>query len=464
MEDYRRQNRISSVAATSDTLTGRGGLSLFVRYLSQIQLQPLLEQHFGRLRRSRKGLPIWSLFLQFLCFLLDGTSRHMSYFDELANDEGYAAVLEKRRKDMASSHTIKRFFKSFSWLSGGLFRKILNTLFTWRLTLKQPRAVELSIDTMVMDNDEAPQRHGVGPTYKKVKGFQPLQMIWNGLIVDAVFRGGIRHSNHGNTVINMIKRMMPIIRRACGERVLIILRLDSGFFDERIIKICTELGVGFILSGKMYASIKEYVASQPRDGWSEFDNGHQVWAYQEFGWRCNGWERLYRAFYTRPVYEDQQGLLGFARPDNVILTNLGVDADVLKNCSKAEREHWLDPHTIIASHHGRGADELPHRGLKDFGFEELPFKRFVPNMAVYYCMLIGFFLYETFKEDVLADVIPITSYATTVRRKVIDIAAKIVRTGGRIILKVTQTVMAFLQFDKLWDRCQDPPRIPIAAT
>ncbi len=52
------------------------------------------------------------------------------------------------------------------------------------------------------------------------------------------------------------------------------------------------------------------------------------------------------------------------------------------------------------------ADELPHRKLKDFGFEELPFKRFVPNSAVYYCMLTSFFLFETYKEDVLTEVIP----------------------------------------------------------
>jgi len=41
----------------------------------------------------------------------------------------------------------------------------------------------------VMDNDEAQRRHGVEPTYKKVKGFQPLQMSWGRFIVDAVFRG-----------------------------------------------------------------------------------------------------------------------------------------------------------------------------------------------------------------------------------------------------------------------------------
>ena len=46
------------------------------------------------------------------------------------------------------------------------------------------------------------------------------------------------------------------------------------------------------------------------------------------------------------------------------------------------------------------ADELVHRALKDFASQTLPFKRFAPNAAYYYTLLVAFFLYECFKEDV----------------------------------------------------------------
>jgi len=97
--------------------------------------------------------------------------------------------------------------------------------------------------------------------------------------------------------------------------------------------------------------------------------------------------------------------------------------------------------------------------VKDFGFEALPFKRFPANAAFYYCMLIVFFLSETFKEDVLVEVLPITSDATTVRRVVIDIAAKVVWTGHQVIVNVTHSVMDTLHFAQLWARCQSPPPI-----
>ena len=108
----------------------------------------------------------------------------------------------------------------------------------------------------------------------------------------------------------------------------------------------------------------------------------------------------------------------------------------------------------------RGADELPHRGLKDFGFEQLPFKRFGPNGAFYYCMVIAFFLFECFKRDVSIDVLPMNAYATTIRRRLVDIAAKLVKTSGEVTLKVTRAVMGALRFDILWARCNNPPPIP----
>jgi hypothetical protein len=327
------------------------------------------------------------------------------------------------------------------------------------LKIRKPSEIVLTLDTMVMDNDEAKCREGSQPTYKNLKGFQPLQMIWERKIVDAVFRGGKKHSNYGNTAVNMVTDIVRMIRREYREDVTIILQTDSGFFDEANFKAFDALGIGFICTGKMYEGVKEQ--AQSRKDWGIYDNGHQVWEFMEFGFRCDKWDRFYRAIYTRPVYEGEQKLLDFARPDNVIVTNIGVNPQSLAYASEERRQAWIQPETLIRVHHLRGADELPHRGLKEFGFEELPFKRFASNSAFYYCMLISFFLFETYKEDVLQGIVPITSYATTIRRQLVDWAAKIIRTSGKIILKVTQAVMAAWHVDELWMRCQNPPPIVV---
>ena len=92
----------------------------------------------------------------------------------------------------------------------------------------------------------------------------------------------------------------------------------------------------------MYESVKEFVQNTNQSFWDEYSNGHQVWGFTEFGFRCDNWEAFYRAIYTCPLYEGQQMLLDFARPENVILTNIGISDDVLQHCSQERKKYWLD--------------------------------------------------------------------------------------------------------------------------
>jgi hypothetical protein len=447
-----------AVEITSDTLTGRGGLALFSRYLRSIDLFPHLHRLFGSLRKSSKGLAVTTLFHQLFCFFLDGTSRHLVRFDDLKEDEGYAAAIETRPDAMASSHTIKRFFGSFWWPRIWLFRHLLLHLFLWRLKLQAPKAVVLGMDSMVMDNDEARVRHGVQPTYKRVKGFAPLHLTWGRFLIDAVFRGGSKHSNSGNTAETMVRHVVALIRKHYRTDVPILFRLDAGFFDQKLFGVFEELRVGYVCTGKLYDDIKAYAARAPALAWSSYCTPEQEWRYLEFGDRRGQWTKGRRALLTRPLAEEGQWLLAFARPDTLLYTNLGMGEEIDGLVNEAGLGHWTGADRVIALHHGRGADELVHRALKEFGSETLPFKRFAPNAAFYYTMAVAFFLYECFKEDVTQPVVAVPSYATTLRRTVIDFAAKIVRTGGRTILKVTRATWDQLQIPTLWNLSRSPPR------
>lgn len=130
--------RIDEIGTTSDKITGRAGLSFFARYLDTIGIKVLIESFFGSIRKSRKGKGIYDLFKQVICFFLDGSSRHITYFDSLKRDEGYAASIEFTPAQLSSSHGIKRFFRGFSYLRNRLFRKLLQKMFLWRLKFRPP--------------------------------------------------------------------------------------------------------------------------------------------------------------------------------------------------------------------------------------------------------------------------------------------------------------------------------------
>lgn len=455
-----KSKRIDEVQVTNDCLTSRAGLNFFSRYLRGIDLFPHLDRLFGSMRKNPKGAPVDELFKQVLCFLFDGTSRHLTHFDVLAKDPGYAAAIETESDNMVSSHAIKRFYRAFSPQRAYKFRHALQHLFLWRLHLDRPKVIELNIDTMVMANDDAPKRHGVKPTYKKVLGFQPLQMTWGRYIIDAVFRGGDKHSNNGDTVKKMIRHVVRMIRTRYSRTVPIIIRMDSGFFDQNLFAAIEKLDIGFICGGKFYGDIKALTEALPETAYDHHfgKTDEDVWQCFEFGDRRQSWDTFRRAIFWRPLLEEKQFLLPGTRPGTIAYTNLGMGGVIDQQLREAGLAFMIETNAVIHSYHQRGADELVHRAFKDFGFEELPFQHFTPNAAFYYTMLLGFFLFEAFKEDVSAPVVPVTAYPTTLRRRLVDVAAKIVSHGGKTALKVTAAAMESLRFKELWERCLCAPR------
>jgi hypothetical protein len=257
------KHKIDRIETTNDCLSSRAGLSLIVRYIKSTRICHSLSKIFAFVKKTAKGTGLLSLFQQIICFFFDGTNLRLTHFDKLKNDEGYAASIETAKNQMASSHAIKRFFRAISKVRVWLFRKVLKQLFIWRLGIEKPKLIKIGLDTMVMDNDDSLKKEGVEPTYKKVKGFQPLQMYWGRYIIDAIFRNGKAHSNHGNHTVRIVKEIVELIRKHYSKDVPILLMADTGFFDKKLFALCDRLQIGFVIGGKMYADVKEYIANRP---------------------------------------------------------------------------------------------------------------------------------------------------------------------------------------------------------
>ena len=250
--------------------------------------------------------------------------------------------------------------------------------------------------------------------------------------------------------------MVLTIRCEYRGDVPIIIRMDSGFFDQKIFEICETLHVGYACGGKVYKDIKHMADNWDASKWKRFESGKKkAWKYAEFGIRQGNWKQFRRAIFCRLMHDDSKQLYlpGF-RPDTVIITNIGQGQAIDGMLEKAGAVEYLTTNGLVACYHERGSDELANRALKDFGHEQLPFKRFAPNAAWYYMMLVGHFMLESFKEDVSAPVLSIGSYATTVRRRLIDIAGKIVSHSGETILKVSKACMESLRLPELLHRCR----------
>ncbi len=185
-------SKITKISSTREKISGRGGLALFMRYVQKIGLYELFFKTVLPVlpRSNNKGLQLGQFIKQIIAFMIDGTETSISAFDVRKTDAGYASVIENPMEEMASSHQIKRFFAKMVFVKNKIFNNILHQLFLWRLQTEKPKIIELGIDTMVLNNDDARKREGCEVTYKRKKGFQPLHICWGPLLVDVLFRKG----------------------------------------------------------------------------------------------------------------------------------------------------------------------------------------------------------------------------------------------------------------------------------
>lgn len=453
--------KISDIQPTDECLSSRAGLAVFNRYLEASGLLDELQQRFEFVRKINRGLEVKEAFKQLIMFFVDATKKHLTHFDELKEDEGYAATIENTLDEMASSHQIKRFCKAFPFFSYKFFRPLLRDMFLKRLELEQPGVIFLFMDTMVMDNDDAHQREGVGATYKNVKGFQPFQIFWQGLPVDAVFRGGEKHSNHGDTARKSLGHLIEAVREEYEKDVPIIVGFDGGFFDQKIMNFLEgKPNVGWIGSGKRFDDLQEYVQKLGEDSFDKFKDDDSAWEYAELG-DCRGsWERFRRVIYSRPVSEDQQYTLQFHPASSFWYTNIGLGEKIDEVLCEAGKASYLQAERLLEMAHQRGEDELKsHRYLKDFAWEKLPFKSFTANMVMYYIMLIGFFSLRAFQWDVTEGIIDKDAYPSTIRRQFFDVAGKIIYHAGQYVLKIARHAYETLEFETIWVRCNSPPAL-----
>ncbi|HZL11320.1 MAG TPA: hypothetical protein VFC65_15125 [Prolixibacteraceae bacterium] len=156
---------------------------------------------------------------------------------------------------------------------------------------------------------------------------------------------------------------------------------------------------------------------------------------------------------------DQNGqyLLDIGKPDLVIYSNIGLCPEAYEKLRAAGGHGYFETENIIAISYQRGADELIHRSIKELATkEQLPFKSFAMNRAYYYLLVISHFMFESYKRDITPDIIPVTSYPNTFRRRHIDFAVKITSKARNIILNIIQTVYDTINIEQIWKRCQTP--------
>ncbi len=439
LKDCRK--KIKSIETTTSCLTSRAGLVPFVNFLNGCGVVEQLADQLQNLRQSKKGISLLEAFFQLITFFVDGTESTLEAFDKLRDDQSWVKLIGD--KTFLGTAQLKRILEKIQPEHIEMIRPLIRSVFLSALKTASPETVVLFLDSSVYDNDGAKCRSGVKYTYKKKQGYHPINLIWDGIYVDTVFQPGNCSTNHGNVAINMLKTIVPLIRNELGEDIKIIVRMDGGYYDQKLFAACDDLEIGFVCAGKHYSDHNELAKRKTEDFDGEFQNKTCKWAYIRFQERRKNWpeEMCYRALFLRTTEEDGQHLLGLQ--SRILLTNL-------------TKEEACD-NEIIQYDHSRGADELTHRAAKEFSSERMPCLDYFPNAFWYMLSILSFNLFQVFNREVIC--CPKNTYPDTVRRRFFDIAGKITYEGRIYRLKIPVWKMRELHFDEIWERSLIPRQI-----
>ena len=434
--------KIKSVEETSDCLTSRAGLAPFVNFLNGTKVSENLGELFAHLRKNQKGIALNDVFFQLFLFFADGTHQTLEAFNILNKNESWQKL--HGCKNNLSTAALKRLLAKIKPADIAELRPLLRRVFQSALKAKNPQKVILFLDSSVYDNDGAKCRAGVKCTYKKKKGYHPINLIWDGMYIDTHFQAGDCSTNQDDVAITMLQKITPMIRQTLGEDIEIIVRMDSGYYDQKIFAACDELKIYFVCAGKHYSDHQELANKRLNDFDGTYRNKGCAWRYCNFLERRASWseDMQYRALFLRPVEENGEALLGL--DSRIILTNL-------------DQSDYSDKQ-IIAYDHSRGADELTHRAAKEFTTERMPSLDFHANAFWYTIGIIAFNLFQIFKRNIANFFW--NAYPNTLRRKLFDLAGKITKSSRKFKLKITRWKMSELNFKEIWQRSLIPWLLP----
>ena len=432
------RKKIKKVETTNECLSSRSGLAPYVNFLHGSSIADKLESDLSHLRQSSKGIELSDAFFQLLLFFAEGTHQCLAGFDKLKNNDAW----EKLHGGDESLNTgqLKRLLTKMTLKEVEILRPFIRKIFLRALKESSPTKVVLFLDSCVYDNDSSKCRGGVKPTYKNKKGYHPINLIWQGLYVDTVFQRGDHSTNHDDLAIQMLQEITPLIRASLGENIKIIVRMDGGYYDQKIFAACDKLSIKFICAGKRYRDHQYLEATQLADFNGVFKNKQSQWHFTCFRERRATWpeDMEYRALFIRATEENGEALLGLN--SRIILTNLDE-----KECTNKE---------LIQYDHSRGLDELTHRAAKEFSNEKMPCLDYCANAFWYTMSILAFNLFQIFKRKIAG--FSFNAYPNTVRRKLFDLAGKIVGGGRSFTLKIPKWDMEELKFQNIWQRSLIP--------
>jgi hypothetical protein len=415
------------LTTTNDQLTSRAGLLTVALMMERLALSKHLDEAFPKPKSNRAIAA--SSYLETLILMQHQGLFHLDDVKQLHEDQALSQVLGINRTPKASAlgNWLRRMGKSKQGLKA--LKKVNQHLL--KAALHKRKGVTLDIDATEVISQKADAKW----TYNKNQGYMPMvgHISEVGMVVACDFREGNQPPAKDN--LAFIEQCQSALPSDCFVQAL---RIDAAGYQVKIIQHCEQRSIFYAIRAKMSAAVKEQIEVLDEKDWQPliYKNGEQ--SSNQSTCRIIHWmtghETALNLVIQRKALKGQSDLdLDGATPDTTEITHQGY----LYRAIVCNRESWTDSQ-IIHWYNQRGEDsENRIKELKlDFGGDVLPCSDFDANALYFMISALSFNLFALMRLLLPEELSH--HRVITLRWKVYAIAAKVVRTGRQVFIKMTR--------------------------
>jgi len=419
---------------TDKELTPWGGMVLLKNMLEQSGFKKFL-QSCPYLPRpgSNRGYRPEDVIESFMVSVWCGANRFL-HTEILRHDTPLGRIFQWKRTP--GQDVYKRYFGKYSQRVN---HEIFQAVYGWFFQQLEFNNYTIDFDSTVMTRygEQEGAKRGYNPAKKGRMSHHPLMAFVAdcNMVANMWLRSGDSCSSG-----NFHGFIEETLARLEGKEVGLV-RLDSGFYDKRVLSLLEEKQMNYIVSVPLHAPIQKKLAGH--ENWLKLSEGVEVASSVYCG---TGWQAPRRIVMIRQRIADRPKATGkqlrlFKNTDiyqryrfSCLVTNMNLPAAELWRMyrHRAEAENKIK--------------ELKY----DFGFDSFNLKGFYATEAALSFVMMAYNFMSLFRHFILHS--EIQRRLSTLRYNTFAIGSFLVRDGNQIILKMALTLKRREWFIGLWEK------------
>ncbi len=435
------------LTTTNDQLTSRAGLLAIAQVMESINLSERIDKYFVLPKSNRGFKP--SVFIETLILMQHEGSFHLDDVRHINDDEALRAVLGLDKIPQANSlgNWLRRMGNDNQ--SFAAWQEVNKAVL--KAALHQRKGITLDIDATEVIANKADAQW----TYKNNKGYMPMvgHVAQTGQVVAADFRTG--NASPARENLAFIQQCEKALPDACFVQSL---RIDAAGYQKKIIEYCDKKAIKYAIRAKTSAAIKEQINALTESDWQPLRDKQGEPVTGQDTYRMAHWISDYEKPFTLVIQRKRIKGQGELDLDTTDTGEQMVSQGYIYRFIATNQDDWSNSQ-IIHWYNQRAEDsENRIKELKlDFGGDTLPCSDFNANALYFLISALSFNLFALMRQLLPEELA--NHRAMTIRWRLYAIAAKVVKTGRQLFIKLHAKHQTLLEQVLVALRRFDPPPI-----